>query len=587
MTSTAHVLAHKAKTRSYLNVMQALLWAIFFLPFYLLGGLRVVLDTIPDWWLLLSYISWELFSHLTIYVLISLVVVISGIAAFMWGRKGRLARFCALLFAFSVVGLPWLMPYEPALDPAPGVTMHVVTPPLTPISSFVKMMNVLSQDVPCEHELLGWNAENELHYHRQCGSREYIWFVHPDQPDAPVAMTLFWKDMRPKASQIRREEVLRKEVLEMVRAGNVHPESAEPSVREIMLPEGSLRSPDGQWIAAISQHIYGPQDVVLIKRDADDEQPTETENKADNETENEAEAQAATTAIQPATASVLPVATHEGIRSTMVGQDGMTLLYVPQGEFLMGSKIGDAYAHPNERPQRPVYLDAFWIDQTEVSNDMFLRFVLETGHQTDAEKSGTGRVCANGRCDDTEGADWRHPNGPDTSFEGLEQHPVVQISWNDAQAYCNWAGRRLPTEAEWEKAARGTDGRPYPWGNEPIADNSVNFCDRSCRLSVRDGFINDGTLRTAPVGHYPAGASPYGAFDMVGNVWEWVAESHETVYYQDMPSNNSQILRTGIEKIVRGGSWVSRLASVRTARRFKLDASSSHDDAGFRCAATP
>lgn len=267
MIPTANLLAHQALNRPYLNVMQALLWVIFFLPFYLLSGLRLVLslDTIPDWWLLLFYISWALFSKLTIYVLISFIVVISGMAALVWGRRGRLARICALLIALSVISLPWLMPYEPALEPAPGVTMNVVTPPLTPIGSFVKMMNVLTQEVPCEHELLGWNAENELHYRRQCGAREYIWFVEPSRADAPVAMTLFWSDMRPKASPLRQEEALREQVLEMVRAEHVRPESVEPSVRELYLREGSLRSPDGQWIAAIIQHLYGPQDVVLIK----------------------------------------------------------------------------------------------------------------------------------------------------------------------------------------------------------------------------------------------------------------------------------------------------------------------------------
>ncbi|MGB0386111.1 MAG: hypothetical protein ACPGWR_14990 [Ardenticatenaceae bacterium] len=260
MTQNANYLAHKAKSRSYLNVIQALLWAIFFLPFYLLGGLRLVLDTIPDWWLLLSYISWELFSRVTIYVLMSLIVVISGIAAFIWGRKGRLARICALLFALSVIGLPWLMPYEQPLEPAPGVTIHVVTEPANPIESFVKMMNVLAQDVPCEYDLLGWSAENELYYRRQCGAEEQIWLADPDQPDNPTQMTALPSDLTPKPSQ-QEQEALREEALETVRAARARPER---SARAIYLREGSLRSPDGLWIAIKSQHIYGPQDVMLI-----------------------------------------------------------------------------------------------------------------------------------------------------------------------------------------------------------------------------------------------------------------------------------------------------------------------------------
>jgi len=273
MASTANDLAHETTDYSYLNVMQALLWLIFFLPFYLLSGLQLLMSpgTVPQSWqpILVPIFLWILFvtfffTKAIVYVLISLIVVTSGIAAFVRGYKGRLARICALLIALSVIALPWLLPYEPALDPAPGVTMQVVTQPRNPVESFVKMAYVLSEDVPCEYDLLGWSAENQLYYRRQCGVAEDIWFVHPDRADAPVPMNGLSNDIRPKPSPLRQEEALREQVLEMVRADG-YKASDERSYREIMLREGSLRSPDGQWIAAITQHIYGPQDVVLIR----------------------------------------------------------------------------------------------------------------------------------------------------------------------------------------------------------------------------------------------------------------------------------------------------------------------------------
>lgn len=142
----------------------------------------------------------------------------------------------------------------------------------------------------------------------------------------------------------------------------------------------------------------------------------------------------------------------------------MVLLYVPAGNFLMGSADSDPNALPEEQPQHTVQLDAFWIDRTDVTNAMFAMFVKATGHKTDGERLGDGVVCVNGDCHSTIGADWQHPNGPSSNLDGRANHPVVQVSWNDASSYCAWAGRRLPSEAEWEKAARGTDGRLYPWG---------------------------------------------------------------------------------------------------------------------------
>ncbi len=271
----------------------------------------------------------------------------------------------------------------------------------------------------------------------------------------------------------------------------------------------------------------------------------------------------------------------------MTGQDGMSLLYVPEGEFLRGSKDNDPDAPDNEKPQRSIYLDAFWIDKTEVTNEMFARFVDETGHQTKAEKAGWAYAFTGEGWEVTDGAEWRHPQGPTSSIEGLEKHPVVQVSWNDAKAYCEWSGRRLPTEAEWEKAARGTDGRTYPWGNEDVAGNLVNLCNNKCPRSSRIDSIDDGYQFTAPVGSYPDGASPYGALDMAGNVWEWTADWYDETYYNDAPKQNPQGPDTGEPKVLRGGSWYDGMQKLRVTVRDSYDPTNRVDDYGFRCAVSP
>ena len=175
-------------------------------------------------------------------------------------------------------------------------------------------------------------------------------------------------------------------------------------------------------------------------------------------------------ANQPATDKQAPMIAPTnalGIGSSQVSPvDGMILVYVPAGEFLMGSADSDPEASSDEKPQHKVTLDAFWIDRTEVTNAMFAQFVAASGHKTDAEKVGTGWAFdpTSTSWKVTIDAEWQHPRGPGSDVAGLDKHPVVQVSWNDAAAYCGWTGRRLPTEAEWEKAARGTDGRKYPVG---------------------------------------------------------------------------------------------------------------------------
>jgi serine/threonine-protein kinase len=247
----------------------------------------------------------------------------------------------------------------------------------------------------------------------------------------------------------------------------------------------------------------------------------------------------------------------------------MILVYIPVGEFLMGS---DESTIPEDRPAHSVYLDAFWIDQTEVTNAMFSKFVTDIGYRTDAEQAGKAFVDINSNWIEVEGADWQHPQGPESNIEDLENHPVVQVSWNDAKAYCEWAGRRLPTEAEWEKAARGTDGRTYPWG-EGIDCNRANYLD--C------------VGRTSEVGSYPDGASPYGALDMAGNVWEWVSDWNDETYYQNSPPRNPQGPDSGFTRGMRGGSWEIFSFFVKTYARYSNMPDSASDFVGFRCAISP
>jgi len=255
-----------------------------------------------------------------------------------------------------------------------------------------------------------------------------------------------------------------------------------------------------------------------------------------------------------------------------VATDGMTLLYVPAGEFTMGS--GDASS--NEK-QHTVYLDAFWIDQTEVTNAMFQKFVKATNYQTDAEKQGSGNVFDTTAItftswSDTQGADWQLPRGPNpnSNLNGLADHPVVQVSWNDATAYCKWAGGDLPTEAQWEKAARGDDGRTYPWGDQAPDASRLNF--------------NQNVGDTTAVGKYPTGASFYGALDMAGNVCEWVRDWYNEKYYASAPAPNPDNTTKSVYRVVRGGGWVNEAAFVRASDRSADGPGDRNDVIGFRCA---
>ena len=231
--------------------------------------------------------------------------------------------------------------------------------------------------------------------------------------------------------------------------------------------------------------------------------------------------------------------------------DPVPMVTIPAGEFLMGNPEGKGRA--DEWPQRSVYLDAFAIDQVEVTNERYLAFVATTGHRNPPSPYGTG---------------------PLVSAKGIEQLPVVQTTWYDAKAYCSWAKKRLPTEAEWEKAARGTDGRLFPWGNEPATVKRANF-DRE--------WEEEKTLQ--PVGSLPDGDSPYGVKDMAGNAREWVSDWYDADYYKHAPDRNPQGPdKKGVVRSIRGGSWHSPLADITTSARGRGGFALQTHGTGFRCA---
>jgi formylglycine-generating enzyme required for sulfatase activity len=286
----------------------------------------------------------------------------------------------------------------------------------------------------------------------------------------------------------------------------------------------------------------------------------------------------------PTFTPVIPTPTSKPVAgATMVWEkDGSVIVYVPAGEFTMGSD-----ERSEEQPVHTVYLDNFWIDKYEVTNEQFTRFVAATGYQTEAERLGRGWVWKSPKGEEVKGAHWRQPHGPDSSIQDKMDPPVVLVSWGDANVYCQWAGKRLPTEAEWEKAARGTDERKWPWGNTFDASR-LNFCDRNCEFTWKDTEADDGHARTAPVGSFLAGGGPYGALDMAGNVWEWVADWYNAGCYKTpQPEPNPPGPNSGEYRVIRGGSWFIVQGLTRCAYRTGGWPQDSYNDIGFRCAKDP
>jgi sulfatase modifying factor 1 len=262
-------------------------------------------------------------------------------------------------------------------------------------------------------------------------------------------------------------------------------------------------------------------------------------------------------------------------------KDGAAMVLVPGGEFWRGSPEGEG--GDDEHPQQRIHVRQFHVDKLPVTNEQFARFVKEAKYKTDAERkqAGVSYVWSDKEqgWGKSETACWKDYFKP-----GTEQHPVVLVSWNDAQEYCKWAGKRLPTEAEWEKAARGQDGRKYPWGNDEPDGTRCNFADKRSGLQWADKTVDDGYARTSPVGSYPNGASPHGAMDMAGNVWEWCNDWYADDYYKVSPAENPKGPDSGSDRVLRGGSWRNLPEYLRCASRYRCEPSYRNVDVGFRCA---
>lgn len=306
------------------------------------------------------------------------------------------------------------------------------------------------------------------------------------------------------------------------------------------------------------------------------------------------------------------------------GPPGM--VWIPGGQFIMGALDDDQQARPDERPAHSVKIDGFWMDATEVTNKQFEEFVLATGYITTAEKKPDWEEMKKQLPPDTpkppdsilvaasmvftpvetdnlfdwsqwwswvSDANWRHPQGPGSSIEGKENHPVVQVSWDDSKAYLEWAGKRFPTEAEWEFAARGgLYNKLYPWGD----DNNITVCGNTWQGKFPEhNTEDDGFFTTAPVKSYrPNG---YGLYDMAGNVWEWTADWYNVDYYGQCAGQGTVTNPVGADgpfdprqpytpqRVQRGGSFLcneSYCSSYRASARMHSSPDTGQDHAGFR-----
>jgi len=254
---------------------------------------------------------------------------------------------------------------------------------------------------------------------------------------------------------------------------------------------------------------------------------------------------------------------------------------IPAGTFLMGSRD----KAPDEAPVHEITLAAFWIDRHEVTVAQFAAFVAATAYRTDAERFGWSGVfdTARGEWTRADGAEWRHPEGPGS--KAPRDEPVTQVSWNDATAFARWAGKRLPTEAEWEYAARGgLAGRTYAWGDElrPGGRLMANWWQG---VFPSHDTGEDGYRGRAPVGRFPPNG--YGLYDVIGNVWEWCADWYEAAYYRRSPVRDPRGPGSGRERVMRGGSWMCSenfCSNYRVASRSHATPDSGLDNVGFRCA---
>jgi sulfatase modifying factor 1 len=272
------------------------------------------------------------------------------------------------------------------------------------------------------------------------------------------------------------------------------------------------------------------------------------------------------------------------------------------GAFLMGSDDQQGFPQDGEGPVRKVSLDPFWIDIFPVTNASFAEFVEATGYRTESEHFGWSFVFAghiprerySKLVEDTvaaapwwckvRGADWRHPEGPDSSIKSRLNHPVVHVSWNDCQEYCRWAGKRLPTEAEWEYAARGgLEQKQYPWGDE-LTPGGRHLCNIWQGWFPDLDLAEDGYSAPCPVDAFPANG--YGLYSVAGNTWEWCSDWFDPEFHFTGSRTNPAGPAAGSGKVIRGGSYLchrSYCNRYRVAARTSNTPDSATTNMGFRC----
>ncbi len=300
------------------------------------------------------------------------------------------------------------------------------------------------------------------------------------------------------------------------------------------------------------------------------------------------------------TDTVYPYPASDSMKNNYEG-----MAFIPAGEFRMGAVAGDSFAREDESPRHLVIVDSFWMDATEVTNKEFQQFVNATHYQTTAERtSDKGSLVFRPSVYSPHhnlswwsfvtDADWQHPLGPGSHIDTMSNYPVVHISWYDAMAYASWAGKRLPTEAEWEYAARGgLADAVFPWGNEnPESVRHANVFEGEFpnSNSAADGFVD-----WAPVASFAANA--YGLYDMSGNVWEWCADKYHSAYYSYCADNDIENpigpdksydpeRKFEEQRVIRGGSFMcnkSYCAGYRVSARNKTTPATSLMNVGFRC----
>lgn len=283
--------------------------------------------------------------------------------------------------------------------------------------------------------------------------------------------------------------------------------------------------------------------------------------------------------------------------------DKSTMIYIPGGEFIMGTDDPEGFPADGEGPKRKVTISPFYLDVTTVTNGQFAQFVEATGYRTEAEQFGWSYVFhllitsdmygeIQGSPAQTpwwmavSGAYWKHPEGPHSSIEDRMDHPVLHVSWHDAEAYCRWSGKRLPTEAEWEFAARGgLDQKRYPWG-DLLKPDGIHYCNIWQGKFPTKNNASDGYIGTAPSQSFPPNG--FGLYNMSGNVWEWCSDWFDRSYHITSASENPLGPSLGNTKSMRGGSYLchkSYCNRYRVAARSSNTPDSSTGNTGFRCAA--